>query len=318
MSFEHALARRLVRLLSLVPILATTAGCPTVVEYPDFASPSAVIADPGLAHPADVVRFKGHYVAAELYGNRLAVFDDLDLADLRYFDPASIGQKFKAPHYLAVTPWDTLLISNGWGTSIVEIADLDGSGWKEFSGVGRSFRAPHGICVDESGLIYVADSLNSRLVRFSDLDGSDWQVFDDVDRQVSYVRELVCEAGAVWLANSYEGRPGLNPGRGSNILRITDFNSGAAESVFEFADVNITAALPLDRTTILVGLWGTQRRLALVDTGQSSAHLRDRLHIGVPYGTYLDRTAREILVAHFGRLSSEPGFNRGGIAVYRW
>ncbi|MGA8260846.1 MAG: hypothetical protein WB783_11580 [Arenicellales bacterium] len=286
-------------------------------DQSDFDDPGQVITDPGLRHPADVIKFKGSYVATELYDNRLAVFDDLGLRNLRYFDPKRIGKRFKAPHYLAVTPWHTLLISNGWGRSIVEIADLNGDGWKEFSGIGRKFNAPHGVCVDDEGWIYVGDSLNSRLVRFRDMNGGDWQVFADVDKQVSYIRELYCKGGAVWASNSYERRPGLNPGRGSKLLRITDFESGKATTVFSIKDTNMTAALPLNRGKVLVGLWGARRRLAIVDTHGRLVQATPYLGMGTPYGSYLDHTAGRLLVTYIGALSGSDHIHIGGIAVYR-
>ena len=282
----------------------------------DFEHPSVVTADPRLSHPADIVKFKGRYVATELYDNRLAVFDDARLGGLRYFDPKRIGRRFRAPHYMAVTPWHTLLISNGWGTSIVEIADLEGGGWKQFHGIGKRFNAPHGVCVDDDGWIYVGDSLNSRLVRFRDMDGGGWQVFADVDKRVSYIRELYCKGGAVWASNSYERRPGLNPGRGGNLLKITDFASGKAQVVFAINDSNVTSALPLDDGHALVGLWGARRRLALVDTRDQSLNVFPYLGMGTPYGSYLDEDKHEVVVTYIGKLSKDEHRDVGGIAVY--
>jgi len=290
---------------------------PNHARVPEFDTPSTVIAGPGLQHPTDIIRFKERFVASELHNNRLAIFDDASLTDLTYFDPTTIGQRFRAPHFLATTPWNTLLISNGWGDSIVEIAELDGSGWKEFSGVDKGFRAPHGICVDNDGWIYVGDSLNSRLVRFRDMEGTGWQVFNDVDRRVSYIRELVCRDGAVWASNSYENRPRLNPGQGSNVLKITDFDSGRAEVVTAFPDTNATGVLPLDDGTVLVGQWGLRRRLCLTNTDGEVTSVYPRLEIGTPYGTYFDSENRQVMVAHFGALEAGNPQAPGGIAVYR-
>lgn len=284
---------------------------------PDFSKPAATISNPALSQPSDIVRFKGRYVATELYNNRLAIFDDLDLGNLEHFDPQAVGKRFRSPHFLTVTPWDTLLISNGWGRSIVEIADLEGNGWKEFSGIDRTFRAPHGICVDDNGWIYVGDSLNSRLVRFRDMDGGGWEVFQDIDERISYIRELVCRNGAVWASNSYENRPGLNPGQGSNLLKITDFASGRVDVVASFPDTNATGLLPIDDNTLLMGLWGLQRRLARVDTRGSLSEVFPRLYLGIPYGTYLDAEAQQILVTYVGKLSAAERQEIGGIAVYR-
>jgi hypothetical protein len=218
-----------------------------------------------LRHPADVVRFQGKYVVAELYANRLAMSDTLDFKQISYFDPKSIGKAFQAPHYMAVTAEGTLLITNGWGSSVVEISDLKGGGWKAFHGIGKRFWAPHGICVDRDGWIYVGDSLNSRLVRFRDMNGKDWQVFKDVDKRISYIRQLRCARDGVWVSNSYENRKGLNPGEGGNVLRITDFASGRAQEVFHIRNANLTALAPMGDGRLLVGLWGPYRQLAVVD-----------------------------------------------------
>jgi len=287
--------------------------------YPssDPWAPDELITDSGLAHPGDIVKFKGRYVATEIYANRLAVFDDKALRNPRHFDPDTIGKRFSSPHFLAVSPRDTLLISNGWGNSIVEIKDLEGNGWKAFKGVGTPLRAPHGICVDEAGWIYVGDSLNSRLVRFRDMAGRGWQVFEDVDQRVSYIRELVCRDGAVWASNSYEKRKGLNPGTGSNILRITSFESGVAEIIHAEPGANMTGLALLSDNELLAGLWGAEQRLALVDTSEPGRRALPRTPLGVPYGTYVDEDLERILVTHVGDVSDGERQNPGGIAVYR-
>lgn len=287
-------------------------------RQPDFKVPR-IIADPeALQNPADITRFRGRYVVTELYRNRLAVFDESGLDDVEYFDPADIGQRFRSPHFLEVTPWDTLLISNGWGDSIVEISDLNGGGWREFKGLeDDELRAPHGICVDEDGWIYVGDSLNSRLVRFRDMAGTGWQVFADVDARVSYIRELVCRGGAVWASNSYENRPGLNPGQGSNVLKISDFDSGKAEIVFAVNDTNMTGILPLEESSMVVALWGAHRRIALAGIQAPGMTTFPRPPLGIPYGIYQDPESGDILVSHMGDLSDEESSNKGGIAVYR-
>lgn len=298
-------------------ISAVSASCLLGEDIPDFKKPVAKVEDARLSHPSDIVRFKGRYVVAELYKNRLVFFDDLQLNGLDYFDPRDIGERFNAPHYLAVTHWDTLLVSNGWGGSIVELHDFTGKGWRRFSGVGKEFSAPHGICVDEAGWIYVGDSLNSRLVRFRDMDGRDWQVFADVDKKIAYIRELDCRNGAVWVSNSYEKRPGLNPGRGANVLKITDFDTGRADVVFETPDVNITATLSLDSNRVAVGLWGKRNHLAVAHAGGRSVTMHRRVGLGTPYGAYHDHEAGWVLVAHIGSLAAPNKRDLGGIAVYR-
>ena len=176
--------------------LICLSGCGNNNEPPRFVE--GKVNRGNLENPADIVRFQGKLVVAELFSNRLAILDSIDDPDPVYFDPTDIGKSFKAPHHLAVSSAGTLLISNGWGSSIVEISDLRGNGWREFSGVGQQFQAPHGICVDLDGWIYVGDSLNFRIVRFKDFDGTDWQEFSDLDKKIGYARQLLCTEEGVW------------------------------------------------------------------------------------------------------------------------
>lgn len=308
---------RLVLTTSVTCVFALGVGaCSPEGDAIDFSRPAAVVTDERIRNPGDIIKFKGRYVATQVFDHRLAVFDNLKAPDFDYFDPTRIGRELKSPHFLAIAPDGGLLITDGWGKSIVEIDEVDGRHWREFSGIGKKFRAPHGICVDEEGWIYVGDSLNSRLVRFRDMEGRGWQVFEDRDKRISYIRELVCRDGAVYASNSYEKRPGLNPGRGSNILKIEDFDSGEVEIVFELPDTNITGLLRLDDDRLLIGLWGARRRLALVDTAKSERTEFQRLELGTPYGMYYDAEAKRVIVAHIGRLSREPGASIGGIAIY--
>jgi hypothetical protein len=280
----------------------------------DFHRPRLVL-DKGMKSVGDVVRFQGHYVATDITANRLIIFDDLALGNLRYFDPATIGQEFHSPHFLAVSAQGTLLVSEGWGSGIVELRDLDGGGWRRFSGGDPRFKAPHGLCVDADGWIYVGDALNSRLVRFRDMTGTGWQVFADVDKRIAYIRQLRCEDGAVWAANSYEGRPGLNPGTGANILKITGFDSGRVEEVVRVPDASITGFARLPGGGMVLSLWGAHQRLAF--TGRDNPKVEviadSLLPLGIPYGIYQDPHSGSLLVAYLG---SPRIKHDGGIAVF--
>lgn len=293
--------------------LAAIAGC---TPEPPNPRVTASHQHPELWNPADIVRFRGKYVASELYRNRLAIFDDLAFSGLRHFDPQAIGKKFAAPHYLAVTPRDTLLISNGWGSSVVEIADLDGAGWKEYSGHDRKFNAPHGVCTDRSGWIYVGDSLNSRLVRFLDMDGRGFEEFADINRRIGYIRQMICADDGVWLANSYEKRPGINPGRGGSILRIRDFASGRAEEFAATPSSNTTAVLPLPEGVLWAEWTGGQRIWIADRKARQREPLKPDPGLGVPYGFFHEPQERRILVAHFGGFDWQH--QRGGILELRY
>lgn len=271
----------------------------------------------GVRNPADILEFEGRLVVTELLTNRLAILDYPDFKGFEYFHPESIGESFQSPHYMAKAPDGGLLISNGWGSSIVRIDDLKGAGWTRFSGKGRKFNAPHGICVDADGWIYVGDSLNSRVVRFRDMEGAGWQVFRDVDRKISYVRKLHCDESGVWISNSYEARPGLNPGRGSSILRIVDFDSGRVEELFAIENSNITGILPIKGNTLLVGLWGKEAAIGLLELGEKTFSVAPRVRdgLGIPYGFLRQQGTGFLFVTHTGAL--QPGDRRtGALAVH--
>ncbi len=266
---------------------------------------------PELKNPADIIRYKNKFVVAELNTGRLAIFDDLKFYNFRHFDPKSINKSLGSPHFLSISPWNTLLISNGWGQSIIEIKELDGTGWKEFSGFDPGFRAPHGICVDTDGWIYVGDSLNSRLVRFKDMQGKDWQVFADHDKKIGYIRELVCREGAVWASNSYEQREGINPGVGANIIKITDFASGRIQEILPTPQSNTTGMMVVDQkilfgffalTTIMGGIEGKPTLQEIAPPNYQG--------LGVPYGMFSWPDEGLYLATFFGQFEDKN--NLGG------
>ena len=273
-------------------------------------SVTSKFSDIGIHKPASIIKFQEQYVVPELLNNRLAISKNDSFTQITYFDPQDLGKTFKSPHYLALSPWGSLLVSNGWGRSIIELSDLNGTGWKEFNGIGKKFNAPHGICTDRDGWIYVGDSLNSRIVRFKDMEGKDFQVFSDQKKLVSYTRQLVCRDGSVWVSNSYENREGLNPGKGGNILKIDDFSSGEADIVFAMEDTNFTGVLPLDKS-MLVALWGKKKCIVEVnlDSGNYTVLANSQNELGIPYGLFLDE--QRVLATYFGDFET----NKGGIVV---
>jgi hypothetical protein len=266
------------------------------------------LSHPELINPLHLIIFNGKYVAAEMETERLAIFDDLSFTNISHFDPKNIGQDFHHPHFLSLSPWGTLLITNGTGTTIVEIIDLEGNGWREFGGLDISFNSPHGICIDDAGWIYVGDSLNSRIVRFRDMYGTGWEVFGDLDRRIAYARQMVWYKGALWVSNSYEKRTGLNEGAGANVLRISDFSSGKAEIVFEKKDTNITGILPLDNW-LYICLWGDYESMIQVDlnTGKITDVKGSHNSLGTPYGIFQDPSSGSIITSYFGSFEANDG-----------
>ncbi len=272
-----------------------------------------------LFHPAYVRPVRGSYVALELLANRVVIGSDESFSRRRHTNPEAAGQHLASPHYFATHGDGSLLVSEGWGQSIVAIDPNDFSRpWQRFRGPkGERLNAPHGICTAVDGWIYVADSLNSRLVRFRDMQGRDWQVFPDNERRIAYGRQLLCRQDGVWLANSYEKRPKLNPGTGGNILRIREFASGAAEEVAAFPNENITGLAVAKNRWLIVGLWAKQRRLAIVDlsTGRTERVPRPPELSGPPYGLHLDTDTQRLWVAYIGDIYKKQ--NQGGLALYR-
>ncbi len=292
------------------------------ISFPSFNNPrpsiffDKIYIHEDLFNPTDIVYFKGKYVATELYKNRLAIFDNFSFESFEHFDPRSIGKKLHNPHYLAVTKRGTLLITNGWGSSIVEINNVNGDGWKEFYGIDR-FNAPHGICVDENGWIYVGDSLNSRLVRFKDLDGNGWQIFPDKNKSIAYIRQLTCKNGEIWAVNSYENRSGLNKGVGSNILKITDFDSGIVEEMASMPHTNATSVFPFSKKVLWAEWQGGKRLMSIEDNDQQPKVEQGSLPIlRVPYSFYFDKLTQKLIVSYFGSLS-DPDKQKGGFITYR-
>lgn len=283
----------------------------------DIANAHELITN-GIRNPADIIEFKGRLVATELLSNRLAIFDYPEFKGLEYFDPERIGESFRSPHFMALAPGGGLLISNGWGSSIVSIDDLEGGGWTSFSGKGKKFSAPHGICVDRDGWIYVGDSLNSRLVRFRNMRGDGWQVFEDVDRRISYTRKLVCRDDGVWISNSYADRPSLNPGTGANVLRVTDFESGKVEEMYAIDYAGITGILPLSGNSLPIGVWGKTAKVGVVDIASNAMTLVPRFQdgLGIPYGFWFDGDNGILFVAHTGGLKLND-IRTGAISVHR-
>ncbi len=265
--------------------------------------------------PTDVIYFKGKYVSTELERNQLAIFNDFRFQNVKHFNPKKIGKRFRAPHHLAISPWNTLLITNGWGKSVIEMADLKGTGWKAFNGPPQNkLNAPHGIAVDhDTGWIYVGDSLNSRIVRFKNMNGDGWQVFPDRDRKVSYTRQMIFKEGALWVSNSYEKREGLNPGKGANVLRIDDFETGEASEIYYTSRANITGIFP-EKAYLIVALWADSQRLIAKHLKSGDVHEIEgsRISLGTPYGIFKDPHHDRLVVSYFGAFK---GNRHGGFLI---
>ena len=274
---------------------------------------NSMINDFLLKNPSDIIPFQGKYVATEIYENRLALFESLDSSKAIYLHEDRNGIHFRSPHNLAISPSGTLLVSNGWGNSIVEIDDINDREWKEFKGIDKQFNAPHGIC-SHDGWIYVADSLNSRVVRFKDMEGTSWEVFGDIDKKISYVRQIYCDSGGLWLANSYEKRVGLNKGDGANILQINDFRSGKAKELVKI-NSNSSTGVMRKNNSLLFSVFHGYPNIAISDLENNNIEQINQfpIQLGIPYTIRFDQDRSSFLIAFFGSLENQGKENYGGI-----
>jgi hypothetical protein len=275
-----------------------------------------------LEHPAQVIRLGDMYLAGELFSNELVLsespgFETYErpvLRDKKHHSVVTLG----SPHFLEVFDTNRILVSEGWGSNVA-LVEIDSGEVTRFGDIGgRGFNAPHGICFDaSSGWVYVADSLHSRLVRYRPSDTNPAEVFADHQKLVSYGRQLLCEEDGLWLSNSYENRDGLNPGKGSNVLHISDFASGKASVIAQFPEVNMTGLVRLNQNWIVVGLWSARNQLALVSSDGSSVvkaiqPINDLP--GPPYGLFFDKDRSELLATYIGSIHDQA--HPGGLAVY--
>ncbi len=272
-----------------------------------------------LEHPSDIELADGGYLVTELFANKLVYVKSQTFSDAIVLKPEKIGKSFSSPHFIAKRPEGGYLVSEGWGRAIVSMDDVSGANWKRFEGPDHDeLWAPHGVCISRDGWIYVADSLNSRLVRFRNLDGDRWQVFPDHDRKIAYGRQILCNDQGIWMANSYEARDGLNQGRGSNVLLITDFESGKTETMASFPRSNMTGIALLDERWFVVGLWSGGNRLVVVEKKTREVVFESpppSQLAGTPYGMRFDERTGKLFVTYTGDISNLE--KRGGVAVFK-
>jgi hypothetical protein len=300
-------------------VLITLSGCieeqPVVPELQLEA-----IYTGNLVHPAHVVYKDGYYLAAELFSKRVAISQNIGFEGLEYAeDKEGKTVQLASPHFIFPITHHRLLVSEGWGSEVA-LLDWHAHELEQFEGDKEpGFKAPHGVCYEPvSGWVYVADSVHSRLVRYQLEDKSVFEVFSDVDRKVAYGRQLLCDESGLWLSNSYEGRPGMNSGNGSNLLRITDFSSGKVDEIASFPGTNMTGVAELGERWLVIGLWGGYEQLVLVDKkGKAeSVYLENSTGLkGPPYGLDYDRSSGRLLVSHIGDI--DKASDEGGLVVYQ-
>ncbi len=309
----HAAGMQLAFIVFLAPLLWHCAPQPK----PELILERVVSGNVG--HPSDLVRIDEGFAVTELLNDRVVILPAIDAGVTRVL-PVDASFKLKSPHFLAISEDGGLIASEGWGSTVIEFADSDGREWRRIRGSeGDELNAPHGICVDDSGWIYIADSLNSRIVRTRGTAYESMQVLPDPQGVIGYGRQLRCRDGELWLANSYEKRERINPGTGSNVIRVRSFERGEIDIVFEFPHdgYNVTGLEIIDSRWIVLGFWVGVNRAVLVDThtGEYQRLEHPGPEYGPPYGIWLDREENRLYVSYLGDIHNRT--HKGGIAIYK-
>ena len=117
------------------------------------------------------------------------------------------------------------------------------------------------------------------------------------------------------VANGYEKKTGRQRGSGSNVLLISDFESGKAEEILSTHSSKITGLHPMGRY-VLVSVWRSAPNLRIYDrkNPENAVTLENPPQkLGIPYSTYKDPVSGNILQTYFGSLKKKGEKNRGGL-----
>ncbi len=268
----------------------------------------------GFDHPADIIEFNGKTIVTELLSSKLAITDS-DLSEpATYLRHPDKKRQFSSPHHLA-TNEATLFFSGGWG-QLIYTYDKHFKSFQELPKDKSLLSAPHGICTQDQWL-YIADSLHSRLIRVNTNNPDEIEVFADHDKRIAYGRQVLCHEHSIWISNSYEKREGLNPGKGSNIIKITDFESGNSDTVINFPNTNITGLYLHKNRYLFTAQWHANR-ISIYDLKRQKFLEKNVTlptpYAGPPYGMYFSESQQKLYIAFIGDIYGKK--NKGGIAVY--
>lgn len=222
-----------------------------------------------------------------------------------------------SPHFMAASD-QGVYVSEGRGDS-VRYFSFDGEVAGKKLDLEQSLQRPHGLCIKDDWL-YIADSVGSRLLR-RHLESGRTEVFADVDKKIAYGRQLLCRRDGLWLSNSYEGAFKLNPGLGSNILRISDFKSGKVEVIASFTDTNTTGIAVLDDRLLLIGRWSGKYDLVAIDLVNRQligTLFVSNKELDAPYGITVDEQKRRFYVAFLGINPNKSEASRGAILEWKY
>ncbi len=270
----------------------------------------------GFLNPTLVVRNEGQFVIAQMRDGSILQTTNLYEPRQQSLSLAP-GSKLQSPHFITSSDQGDY-VSDGRSDVIAfypreraQAGVLLGKEW----GLNR----PHGVCLDSKGWLYVADSVNSRLIRWHTVTGA-VQAFADNQKVIAYGRQILCRRDGLWISNSYEGAFKLNLGRGGNVLRIVDFESGDAELIYANTDTNFTGIEIVNNRYLVVGRWSGKYDVIVYD-------LKKKVQVqvlstyeeafGAPYGMFADNAERTLYVSYLGMTSKEPNL-QGGVKLYRW
>lgn len=274
----------------------------------------------GFKHPTQVLIYGDTFIVAEMQTPilyRVKTLDKITESDKEFIGSDS-NIVLNSPHFMTISN-DNVYVTEGRGSNIASFS-LTNSQDSNRVLSGELLNRPHGICFDKKGWMYITDSVNSRLVRVNDKT-KELQVFEDKQKRIAYGRQILCRDDGIWLSNSYEKAFQLNQGTGSNILKISDFDSGESEIVIEYKDTNMTGLAVLDNRYLVVGRWNKKFDVVLYDLKLKKEvrklYVYDKA-LDAPYGITVDEKKRKFYIAFLGLGEDRSEGKAGGVKVFSY
>lgn len=274
----------------------------------------------GFHHPTQILISGDDFIIAEM--KKPFLYKVKNLNDVTSQSKKMVGldtdSALNSPHFMTVSD-NSVYVTEGRGNNVAYYSLSEEAQQKKLFDQ-EILNRPHGICEDNQGWIYITDSVNSRLVRIQ-RESKQFQVFADKQKRIAYGRQLLCRKDGLWLSNSYEKAFKLNSGTGSNILKITDFESGDSEIMVEYKDTNTTGLAVLDNRYLVVGRWSGKYDVVVYDlklkTEIKKIYTFDKA-LDAPYGITVDEKSRKFYIAFLGLARGRAKNENGGIKVFSY